>query len=175
MGHVKEPYGLQGWVKIVAYSDDPLSLTQYADWWLRGKHAGNEASQAPWRMDSPAEVGNQATWLIARFEGVTERNGALALKGTEIAVSRKSFPKPAKDEYYWSDLIGMQVVNKQADVLGLVAEVLDLGPHQVLRVKPTPDAKLADEILIPFVAAYIEAVKLKEKRVEVDWSKDYNL
>jgi 16S rRNA processing protein RimM len=175
MGHIKEPMGLQGWVKIVSYSDDPFALLEYSDWWLKAPQAVSvdSAPLLDWQLRNPEETGQHSTWLLARFPGIVERNGALAQKGTQIAVPRKAFKRLKAGEYYWSDLIGLEVVNKAGERLGAVAEVIDLGPHQVLRIKPTPQASLAEEILIPFVAAYIESVKLKDRRIEVDWLKDY--
>ena len=88
-----------------------------------------------------------------------------------------SFPTAGNDEYYWVDLIGLSVVNRDGVTLGQVTGLIDTGAHSVLRVRP-PDAA-ADaapepaERLIPFVAAYIDAVDLAAKQIRVDWGLDY--
>jgi 16S rRNA processing protein RimM len=170
MGHVKEPFGLQGWVKLVSYADDPFALESYSDWWLGAKGV-LPSEPSKWALNPPEEIGEQGSWLTAKFAGVSERNGALALRGTQIAVSRKAFKRTKANEYYWADLIGLQVVNRSGETLGAVQEVLDLGPHQVIKLQAEG---AGPQVLIPFVAAYIDAVKLKERRIEVDWSKDYS-
>ncbi len=91
-----------------------------------------------------------------------------------ICISRTSFPTADPDEYYWVDLIGLEVVERaMVERLGEVVGLIDTGPHAVLRVAPVPGTAAADEILIPFVAAYVDAVSLQERRISVDWGADY--
>jgi len=88
-----------------------------------------------------------------------------------VFVSRASFPTPDEDEFYWVDLIGLSVRNRQEALLGEVVGLLETGPHCVLRVRGA-DAK-ADEVLIPFVAAYVDQVDLPGRCLHVDWQADY--
>jgi len=97
-----------------------------------------------------------------------DRTAAEKLKGLLIAVPRSSLPQHAGDEYYWSDLIGLAVVNEAGVQLGTVANLLETGANQVLSV--TGDN---GEILIPFVATAIKQVDVKNKTIRVDWSADY--
>jgi 16S rRNA processing protein RimM len=92
------------------------------------------------------------------------------MRGARIFVPRSSFPSAASDEFYWVDLIGLQVVNREGRPLGEVLGLIDNGAHSVLRVAP-PAA--GAERLIPFVAAYIDRVDLAARRIEVDWGLDY--
>jgi 16S rRNA processing protein RimM len=99
------------------------------------------------------------------------------LRGARIFVPRSSFPSTTDDEYYWVDLIGADVVNRQGDALGRVSALIDTGPHSVLCVR-RPDAATdaADgqaERLIPFVSAYVDTVDTAARRIVVDWSLDY--
>ena len=171
MAHVKEPYGLKGWVKLYSYSEE-LGLSGFDAWWV---NHGSE-DKPDWRSVEPEEVGDHSGVLIAKLPGVEDRDAAFALKGRQIAVPRSLFPqsRTEDDEYYWSDLIGLDVKNRQDELLGVVDGLLDLGPHEVLRVKaPAGEDGKAGEILIPFVAQYIDAVELGNKLVKVDWEKDY--
>jgi 16S rRNA processing protein RimM len=108
---------------------------------------------------------------------VDDRNAAEALRGARIFISRQSFPTAKDGEYYWIDLIGLAVVNREGAALGTVIDLLDTGAHCVLRVQ-RPDAP-ADakpdeaERLIPFVDAYVDKVDLTERRITVDWGLDY--
>jgi 16S rRNA processing protein RimM len=83
-------------------------------------------------------------------------------------VPRSSLPQQAEDEYYWSDLIGLAVVNENGMRLGTVANLLETGANQVLSV--TGDN---GEILIPFVASAIRQVDLQNRTIRVDWALDY--
>lgn len=171
MAHVKEPYGLKGWVKLYSYSEG-VGLAGFRQWWL---DHGTEA-KPDWRVIEPEEVDEHGGVLIARLPGVEDRDAAFALKGKRIAVPRSAFPKSKteEDEYYWSDLIGLEVKNRQDELLGVIDGLLDLGPHEVLRVKaPAIGGAKPEEILIPFVAQYIDGVELGNKVVKVDWEKDY--
>jgi 16S rRNA processing protein RimM len=103
---------------------------------------------------------------------VDDRDAADALRGARIFVSRASFPTAQKDEYYWVDLIGLDVFNREGQCLGQVRELLSTGPQTVLVI----DEVLPDQTvqrMIPFVAVYIDDVNLPERRILVDWQTDY--
>ena len=172
MANVKEPYGLKGWVKLYSYSTDGAGLAGFAEWWI---DRGTEA-KPDWRLIKPEAVDEHSGTLIAKLPGVEDRDAAFAIKGRRIAVSRALFPESTEEQgYYWSDLIGLAVKNREDELLGQVEGLLDLGPHEVLRVKPAvadADGKM-EEILIPFVAQYVDQVDVAGKVIKVDWSRDY--
>jgi 16S rRNA processing protein RimM len=95
------------------------------------------------------------------------------MRGARVFVGRASFPTPDPDEFYWVDLIGLDVVNREGVVLGSVVGLLDTGPHSVLRVMPPGESKEDAERLIPFVGAYVDTVSLEQRRITVDWGLDY--
>lgn len=130
--------------------------------------AGDEALPTSLRI---AQIRRQGGSLVARAQGIDDRNAAEALHGARIFVARADFPAAAADEYYWADLIGLVVVNRDGLHLGLVSGLIDTGPQSVLRVQP--DAAEAAELLIPFVAAYIDAVSLEDRCITADWEVDY--
>ena len=118
--------------------------------------------------------------IVAIAEGIDDRSGAEALRGARIFIERSSFPEPGADEFYWADLLGLQVVNRDGVVLGDVVGLIDTGPHSVLRVAPPSPSQGAgmpgaavEERLIPFVSAYVDSVDLAGRRVVVDWGLDY--
>ncbi|MGC4059810.1 MAG: ribosome maturation factor RimM [Aquabacterium sp.] len=122
------------------------------------------------------QVREQGDIVVATAEGLEDRNDAEALKGARVYVSRSAFPTPSEDEFYWVDLIGLNVVNKEGEALGQVADLLDTGPHCVLRCVTAADGAKpggATERLIPFVSAYIVSVSLADKRIVADWGLDY--
>jgi 16S rRNA processing protein RimM len=97
-----------------------------------------------------------------------ERDAALALKGSEIALERQALPQSAKDEYYWVDLVGLKVVNAKDEELGVVAELFENGAHPVMRVV---DGET--ERLLPFIEQVVRQVDMAEGRIRVEWELDW--
>ncbi len=161
MGRVAAAHGIRGWVKIQPYTEYIDSLLDYATWWV-----GQE--QGPWREITPEQSEVHGRTLVAQLPDCPDRNAAEKLKGLLIAVPRSSLPEQKGDEYYWSDLIGLSVVNEAGLTLGEVANLLETGANQVLSVSGD-----SGEILIPFVASAIKQVDMKHKIIRVDWSADY--
>jgi 16S rRNA processing protein RimM len=108
--------------------------------------------------------------VVATARDIGDREQAEALRGARVFVARSSFPTAAEDEFYWVDLIGLQVCNRDGALLGEVAGLLDNGAQSVLQVRSGPDVP---ERLIPFVSAYIDRVDLAARRIDVDWGLDY--
>jgi 16S rRNA processing protein RimM len=170
VGRIVDAWGVKGWVRVQAYSNDPKALFSSKRWHLR-PGSGPAAAPLPplLRVTQAREHGGE---VIAGLHDVDDRGAAEALRGARIFVSRASFPTAGDDEYYWVDLIGMQVSNRDGAALGEVADLLDTGVHCVLRVRP-PGAPAAEERLIPFVDAYVDAVDRTARHITVDWGLDY--
>jgi 16S rRNA processing protein RimM len=121
------------------------------------------------------EVKNHSGTVVASAQGMDDRNGAESLRGARIFVSRASFPAAADGEYYWVDLLGLQVVNREGLLLGLVRDLMSTGPQTVLVIESEPEAEGGKPVerMIPFVAAFVDAVDLPGRRITVDWQPDY--
>jgi 16S rRNA processing protein RimM len=184
VGVIVDAYGLKGGVKIAPHAQQHSgnALLSAKHWWLMQGHERWLAACVSARMHG--EV------LVAQLDGIADRDAALALRGTRIHLGRSEFPPPDDDEFYWVDLIGLDVVNEAGVALGQVAGLIDNGAHSVLRVvdqaaqaEPATPASAAAgkgskaaagrERLIPFVDAYVKAVDQGEKRIVVDWQADY--
>ena len=94
------------------------------------------------------------------------------LRGARVFISRAAFPKTDDGEYYWVDLLGLSVVNREGVALGVVSDLMATGPQTVLVLAYEEDGK-PQERLIPFVDAFVDEVSLPEKRITVDWQPDY--
>jgi 16S rRNA processing protein RimM len=170
VGKVLGPYGVKGWIRVQPYAADAQALFASRHWLLKAPELRQPALNLPSALQI-VELRRHGDSVVANAQGVADRAQAEALKGARLFVSRARFPAPAADEYYWVDLIGLDVVNRQGEALGKVVDLVDTGPHSVLRVQgATPDAP---ERLIPFVAAYVDEVDLPLRRITVDWSLDY--
>jgi 16S rRNA processing protein RimM len=106
---------------------------------------------------------------------VADRNQAEALKGARIFVPRSSFPTAGADEYYWVDLLGLDVVNREGVALGQVKDLMSTGPQTVLVLSQVSEetGKPPVERMIPFVSAFIDQVDLPGRKITVDWQLDY--
>jgi 16S rRNA processing protein RimM len=104
--------------------------------------------------------------------GVDDRNTAELLRGVRIFIARSSFPTAGKDEFYWVDLMGLAVINREGVSLGTVKDLISTGPQTVMVIEAEVDGK-NQETLIPFVSVYVDDVSLADKRITVDWQLDY--
>lgn len=173
VGRIVDAYGIKGWIKVQAFSDDPQALLASRRWFVAPPEDRVEAAAPDAALPSALrviEARAHAGSVVAGVKEISDRSAAEALRGRRVFVSRASFPTPQADEYYWQDLIGLAVVNRQGEHLGAVTGLLETGAHDVLRVA---DAGAAGERLIPFVAAYVDEVNLAERRIRVDWGLDF--
>lgn len=166
LGRVVAPYGVKGLVRIEPFSEEPDALLGYARWWLRPR------GSVAWREVAPSGGRMHSGTVLAQFDGVASREEAMALRGADIGVLRSELPPLAPGEMYWSDLAGMDVVNRQGVALGTVAKLVEYGAHPVLRVTPAEGADQGER-LIPFVAAIVDRVDAAARRIDVDWQPDY--
>jgi 16S rRNA processing protein RimM len=174
VGRVVDAWGVKGWIKVQPYSSDPQALFSSRRWFLQPPEALRPAQAGTVlpRLLKVTQAKEHGDVVVATAQEVPDRNTAEALKGARVFVSRASFPTADPDEFYWVDLIGLEVINRQGERLGTVADLLDTGAHAVLRVvdeqQPTPA-----ERLIPFVGAYVDQVDQDARRITVDWGLDY--
>lgn len=167
MGRVAAPYAVQGWIKVQPFTEYVDSLLDYPVWWV-GREADGAKRAMPWRALRVLEAKVHGQTVLARLEGVADRNAAESLKGADVAVERAELPEVGDDEYYWDDLIGLEVVNAEGESLGVVDGLLETGAHEVLRVRGAVEQG-GRERLIPFVGAYVLAVDAAARRITVNW------
>ena len=159
MGRVVAPYGVRGWIKVQTLTESVEGLLGYASWWFD--------QSGDWSNRRLLEGRVHGNGLVARVEGVEDRTEAAKIRGAAIAVPRSELPAPPSGQYYWSDLIGLSVVNQQGESLGQVAEIFSTGAHDVVVVRGDR------ERLIPFVEPVLREVDLQSARLVVDWGLDF--
>jgi 16S rRNA processing protein RimM len=173
VGYIADAYGLKGWVKIVPHANGKLggdALLTARRWWFA---KGSERKSARCLQSKV-----HADTVVARLAGCDDRNAAETLKGYTVHIARGDFPKlDDEDEFYWVDLIGLDVENEAGVALGRVADMIDNGAHSILRIEypaTNKDGKpVTGERLIPFVGVYVKTVDRAAKRIVVDWDADY--
>ena len=171
IGRIADAWGIKGWFKVLPYSADPEALFSSKRWYLMPSEKGAKTF-AGTAVLAVKESKMHSDTVVACATGVDDRTAAESLRGARIFVSRANFPAAAKDEYYWVDLIGLEVINRQDEILGTVLELLSTGPQTVLVMQYLLDGKV-QERMIPFVAAYVDDVDLTARRIRVDWLSDY--
>jgi len=171
VGRIADAWGIKGWFKVLPYSADPEALFSSKSWFLLPAEKGAKTFSGVAQLAiKEAKVHSDA--VVASAQAVDDRTAAEALRGARIFVARSSFPSAEKDEYYWVDLIGLDVVNREGVALGTVKELLSTGAQTVLVLDYAQDGK-PQERMIPFVSVYIDEVDLPGHRILVDWQADF--
>jgi 16S rRNA processing protein RimM len=178
VGCIVDAWGLKGWIKVKPFAADPQALFATRRWYLKPSEKTGVARPATVARTFPTQLKitqakEHGDVVVALAQEVPDRTAAEALRGARVFVGRSSFPTAGPDEFYWVDLIGLTVVNREGDLLGSVVGLIDTGPHSVLRVALVPGAPAEAERLIPFVGAYVDDVSLEQRRITVDWGLDY--
>ncbi|OGT18868.1 MAG: ribosome maturation factor RimM [Gammaproteobacteria bacterium RBG_16_57_12] len=159
VGRITGLYGVQGWVKIFSYTQPRDNILNYNPWLL--------CIRGQWRAVKLHQGKAHGKGIIARIEGYDDRDTAATLTGVDIAIERSQLPPAGEGEYYWIDLIGLEVINQEGRSLGKVADLLETGANDVLVVKGD------QERLIPYVKdVIVQTVDLKQKIMRVDWQED---
>ncbi len=183
VGRILDAWGIKGWFKVLPHSASPEALFSSKRWFLLPP----ERSAKPRRPTEAAAPGDDWTRplllrvreakehsdsVVASSADIADRNAAESLKGARIFVPRSSFPTPEEGEYYWVDLIGLAVRNREGVDLGTVRELLATGPQTVLVLQAEEGGK-AVERMIPFVSAFVDQVDIAARCITVDWQPDY--
>jgi len=158
MGRVVAPFGVKGWIKIQPFTRNVDGLLEHRAWWL-----GREGRWDDSQVEDGAVHGRS---LIAKLQGCDDRDAAARFKGMEVALPRSALPASADGEYYWADLIGLEVVNREGVALGRVTGLMETGASHVLVVRAER------ERLIPFAEPVIESVDVSGDGLIVDWPAD---
>jgi 16S rRNA processing protein RimM len=171
VGRIADAWGVKGWFKVLPHSASPEALFSSKRWYLLPSEKSAKTFSGTLLL-RVREAKEHSGAIVASAQEVDDRSAAEALKGARIFVARSSFPTAATDEYYWVDLLGLDVVNRDGLALGRVKELLSTGLQTVLVLEYQEEGKVLER-MIPFVAAYVDAVDLPGKRITVDWQPDY--
>ena len=172
VGRIADAWGVKGWFKVLPHSASPEALFSSKRWFLQPTTQGAKTFEGTVLM-KVLEAKDHSGTIVANAQDVADRNVAELLKGARIFVPRSSFPSASADEFYWVDLIGLDVVNREGEALGRVIDLMSTGPQTVLVIE-YQDADKPKERMIPFVSAYVDGVDLPTKRITVDWQADYS-
>ena len=171
VGRIADAWGIKGWFKVISYSSDAEVLLTAKNWYLLPAEKG--AKHFTGTVLLPVkQARTHSESIVATSAAVADRNAAETLRGARIFVSRTAFPAAAEGEFYWVDLLGLSVVNREGVAMGVVKDLLATGPQTTLVLEAQEDDKTVER-LIPFVAAFIDEVDVAGKRIIADWQPDY--
>lgn len=161
LGKIVGLHGVRGELKLESYTEPRMQIFRYQPWRMRSTSGESTLEGCRGRA--------QGKGIVAELPGVTDRDAAAALVGSEIWVARSALPMPAPGEYYWSDLEGLEVITVEGVSLGTVSHLLATGANDVLVVRNADR-----ERLIPFlVGQFVTEVDLEAGRLTVDWDPEF--
>ena len=164
MARVLGPFGVQGWVKVKAFTERPASLGDFPRWLV--------GSGEDWREMTVEAFEVHSRGPVAKLAGCEDRESAAALRGRDVAVPREALGEAEEGSIYWVDLVGSEVVDEGGAVLGQVEGLFESGETSVLVIKDEGAGNR--ERMIPFVPRYVKAVDRDARRITVDWKPDYD-
>lgn len=165
LGRIVAPFGVQGWLRVHPFGDDPEAWRKMPQWWLS---ADVDAPAGSWKAHGLEAVKLHGDGVVAKLAGIDDRDASEALGSCYFGAPRDALPPPAQDEYYWADLIGLVVMNMQDQPLGRVKSLIETGANQVLVV-----ADGEHERLLPFVEHVVRAVDVPGGIIRADWESDW--
>lgn len=161
VGQVSGVFGVKGWVKVYSFTDPRENILQYSPWILQKNSQIQEVKLLGGRR--------QGSLVVAELQGISDRDLAAELMGADILIRKQQLPKAGDGEYYWADLIGLEVRNQEGCKLGKVDYLLETGANDVLVVV---DGDV--ERLIPFLQqSTILKIDLDDGLIIVDWDPDF--
>jgi 16S rRNA processing protein RimM len=160
VGKISGVFGVKGWVKVFSYTDPRDNILSYSPWLLKKGDQIKTVNVVDGQL--------QGKTIVAQLADINDRDQAAALMGWEIFITQDQLPRPAKGEYYWSELIGLQVETVDGVRLGVVDSMLETGANDVIIVKGER------ERVIPFLqGGTIIKVDLDAGKIIVDWDPDF--
>ena len=156
LGRVVGVFGVRGWIRLRSHTVPPEGILRYRRWFIGGRE---------WQVDEGRAQGDT---VVAGLKGLEDRDAALALRGKGIEVARSALPKPKKGEFYWTDVLGSEVVSTAGAKLGTLSSVTSNGAQDVMVVTGER------ERLIPFVTgAIVQEVDPAAKKIVVQWEPEW--
>lgn len=161
VGKIAGVFGVQGWVKIHSYTSPQENILRYSPWLIEDA-GGNR------RSITITQGQTRSKGIIVQLAGITNRDQALAVVGSAIFISRDQLPQKADGEFYWSELVGLQVATREGVLLGTVDSIMETGANDVLIIKGERDRA------IPFLQGRsVLKVDLDAGLITVDWDPEF--
>jgi len=155
VGRFGRVHGVRGDIHVISFTEPGLNILDYHPWLIE--------KNGQWQPLTIASTKLHDQEIIAHIKGCDDRDLAKHYTNKDIAVPLEALPKLNKQEYYWSELIGLTIINQHGDNLGQVTDILETGSNDVLVVKGLT------EHAIPYRKEVVLKVDLDANTITVDW------
>ena len=159
LGKITGVHGIKGWLKIQSFSSPPENILNYPSWIIY-----NQGEEDFYSIEQGRKQNNK---IVVKLEKIDDRNTAESLINSKILILRSDLPKLSNENYYWSDLVGLSVLNSEEKVIGKIESLIETGANDVMVIITLKD----ERILIPFVMhEIIKEVSVEQNYIKIDWS-----
>jgi|TARA_B100001750_G_C15342486_1_gene512980 16S rRNA processing protein RimM len=159
LGKITGVHGIKGWLKIQSFSSPPENILNYPQWIIN-----NQGEEDLYSIEKGRKQNNK---IVVKLENINDRNTAEALINSKIQILRSDLPKLSNENYYWSDLVGLNVLNSEEKMIGKIESLIETGANDVMVINSSKNKR----ILIPFVMhEIVKEVNIELSYVKVDWS-----
>ncbi len=165
LGKITSVHGVRGEVKIYSFTDPIDNLLDYRRWTLRRDGEVKQMELVNGRL--------QGKVLVAKLKGLDDREVARTYAGFEICVPREQLPDLDEGEFYWYQLVGLNVIDMQGQLLGRLDHLLETGANDVMVVKPCAGSLDDRERLLPYTEQCVQQIDLAAGEMRVDWDADF--
>lgn len=159
VGRFGKTFGLLGWIKIISFTYPEENILKLKPWFIK--------RNGDWEEFSFKEGKKKANGITLKLPDCNSPEEAALYTNIEIGVLKEQLPKLENDEYYWHDLVGLDVINQNGVKLGTVKEVIATGSNDVLVI--TGEKRH----LVPYLSNVIQHIDLDKKIIKVDWDEDF--
>ena len=167
IGKITGVHGVKGWLKVFSYTEPRENIFLYHPWLVGKDREKNGEKDGAWTEVEFADSGKRGKTLVVKFAGAEDRDGVRKFIESWIAVYRARLPEPAAGEYYWADLLQMEVVTVTGKPLGKIVDIRETGANDVLIVEGKTRCS------IPFVKnEIIKQVDMDNGVIKVEWQWD---
>ena len=167
LGKLVGVWGVKGWVKLHSYTRNRADISQYKTWYLQNPRSKSDPT--PIKV---LQCREQGQGMVVQFDGVNDRDQAMAMSGQMIFVKQSDLPDLPEGEFYWQQLIGLTVKNETA-IIGEVSSILETGANDVFVCKNAQQGKA--DVLIPYNDEVVLEIDIEAATMLVDWDPDFLL
>lgn len=159
VGKINGLFGVQGWVKIFSHTHPRKNILSYQPWHIQ--------VEGEWLTLHITNGREQGKTIVAQLKDINDREQAVPMIGVDLYIEKSQLPKLSKGEYYWEDLIGLEVITQTGVDLGRVSSLVDTGSNHVLIVNGKK------EHWVPYIEPFLVSVDIIKKQIVVDWDEDF--
>ncbi len=155
-GKILKPHGLKGEIKVLPYSTSPENFKQV-------QYIYTEPDSKNPQRHKVSDKRFHKHFIIAKLQNVNSIEEAEALRNKEVHVDRNELPSKQEDEYYWFELIGLNVYDENECLIGQVDSLIDNTAQPILVIKNG-----SEEYMVPFIDRFVKEVDLNSSKIAVE-------